>query len=300
MKYLNTNHLDLLASYGSNISVSGNFIKTNSSSSTTGNIFAINPPSTSNVYFSVNNNYNGTIAAQYYAISIGIMFTSTSLWLGIHLDAAGLRVYKVTYNVNNQAVYTKFAEGNAPLDSNGNRYLHFRFNLTNETVDIYSNGVLCIEALSYGITSSSMSLIKFGKISISSSASFSTVYFNNFIISDTVFSPTELVTEITPTITTTDWTVADGVATSDTVGDTMTLTAPANSIDETQRGITGYSALFLDCGASTNVNAVDVTQGSTTQQVVLPEGVGIETPNVFSVNQLSDISTTVVARSVSV
>ena len=151
--------------------------------------------------------------------------------------------------------------------------------------------------MAYGITGTSLSELRFGKVYNTASMT-SAIYFNNFIVSDTVFPPTERVTEITPTITTSDWTVADGVATFDTVGDTMTLTAPANSIDESTREITGYSPLFLNCGASTNVNAIDVTQGSTTQQLVLPS-TAIETPNVFAVNQLSDISTTVIARSVS-
>lgn len=294
MKYLNTNHLDLLASYGTGISVSGDFIKTSTSNTTNVNVFSITPPLNSNVYFSVNDNFNGAPTAGN-AVSIGIFFSGTNNYVGVEFTSSSAKIKKMTVATatNVSTLWT----GNAPIDANGDRIVHIRVDLTQHTVDLYSNGVLCAESINYGITSSSAIELRFGKVYGSPNSS---MYFNNFIVSDAVFPPTERVTEITPTITTSDWTVADGVATSDTVGDTMTLTAPANSIDETQRGITGYSALFLDCGTSTNVNAVDVTQGSTTQQVVLPEGVGIETPNVFSVNQLSDISTTVVARSVSV
>lgn len=295
MKYLNTNHLDLLASYGTGISVSGDFIKTATSTTTGVNVFSITPPSNSNVYLSVNDNFNGAISSSSSAISIGIFFSGTSNGVGFEFSSSSAKIKKMT--VTTSTSVSTLWTGNAPIDANGDRIVHIRVDLTQHTVDLYSNGTLCAEAIDYGITSSSATELRFGKVYGSPNAS---MYFNNFIVSDAVFPPTERVTEITPTITTSDWTVADGVATSDTVGDTMTLSASANSIDESTREVTGYSPLFLNCGTSTNVNAVDVTQGSTTQQVVLPEGVGIETPNVFSVNQLSDISTTVVARSVSV
>ena len=113
-----------------------------------------------------------------------------------------------------------------------------------------------------------------------------------------MFSPAEEVVEVTPTITTSDWTVTDGVATTNTVGDEMVLTVPYGAIDETSVKPTGYTVGLLNSAPSEDVNAVDITQGSTTDQVILPSGA--TQSDYFTVSQASDISATVVARSVTV
>ena len=96
MKYLNTNHLDLLASYGTSISVSGDYIKTVTSNTSSINVFSIIPPSTQNVYFSVNNkcqdSYSTSVTG---AISIGIYFNDTNDYIGIQVGASGAKIKKI-------------------------------------------------------------------------------------------------------------------------------------------------------------------------------------------------------------
>lgn len=121
-----------------------------------------------------------------------------------------------------------------------------------------------------------------------------TMYFGSLIISDLIILPTESVTEVTPTVTSTDWTVSSGVASADNVGDTMTLTIPSGSIDETRKDVTGYGVAFLNCTPAETINAVTVAQSGTTKQVVLPSG-SVETADTFAVSSASDVSALVTA-----
>ena len=121
----------------------------------------------------------------------------------------------------------------------------------------------------------------------------------DIIISTNEILPTEAITEVTPTITSTAWTVSSGTATTDTVGASMTLTAPSGSIDETRRSVTGYGVAFLDASSASTINALNITQDSTTKQVLLPSSGAVETSDTFAVAQLSSISATVTSAYVS-
>ncbi len=292
MKYLNTSYLGLLGSRGSSITSSNGYIQTATTTSINSNRFSINVPSLQNLYFSVNCPlFNDDIARAVIAVS----FANTNNVLCFAFSSSITKIQKITSLSNDTA--TDLWTGSASADSDGNRIIHVRINTTAKTLDMYINGVLIVETLSYSSISGAgvAQVLTFGKINSSIK---SAVRFNNFIISDSSFPPTERVIDVTPTITTTDWTVTDGITTTDTVGDEMTLTVPSGVIDETTLKPTGYTVGLLDSAPSTNVNAVDITQGSTTDQVVIPSG---STQSAyFTVNQVSAISATVVARSVTV
>lgn len=295
MKYLNTSHLELLGSYGSSITSADGYIKTGTANAREANEFMIGFPSNSSMLcFSVNCPYNG--GTQIGAISLGINRASSSQRYIIFSFSGnnGAKIQKVnSITTSSPDIITDLWAGSAPI-VNGERLIHVRVNVSAMTLDMYVNGTLVAESVDYGITGAISSLV-FGK---QAGTMTGVMQFNNFIISDSPFPPTERVVEASPTITTTDWTVASGVATTNTVGDEMTLTVPSGAIDESEVKLTGYTVGLFDSAPSEDVNAVAITQGSTTDTVVLPSG---STQSAyFTVSQASAILASVVARSVTV
>lgn len=295
MKYLNTSHLELLGSYGSSITSANGYIKTSTASSLEANEFTIGfPPNSNMLYFSVNYPYNG--GGQIGAISLGINRASANQAYIIFSfgDNDGARIKRVSSITSSfPGTQTDLWVGSAPI-VNDERLIHVRVNVSARTLDMYVNGTLVAESVAYNITGAISNLV-FGK---QAGAVTGEMQFNNFIISDSPFPPTERVVEVSPTITTTDWTVANDVATTNTVGDEMTLTVPSGAIDESAVKLTGYTVGLLDSAPSEDVNAVAITQGSTTDTVTLPSG---STQSAyFTVSQASAISASVVARSVTV
>ena len=292
MKYLNTSHLELLGSYGSGITSANGYIQTGTSTTADINRFGISVPSLTTLYFSFNcPNFNESIPRAVVAVS----FKNVSNVVCIALSSSTIAITKLATLASSSSATTLWT-GSATVDSDGNRLFYTKVDTTAKTIDLYCNGVLLVENLSYSLSSAGVAqALTFGKVGSSNNVK---VYINNIIFSDAPYSPVEKVIEITPTITTTDWTVTSGVATTDTVGDEMVLTVPSGAIDETSVKPTGYTVGLLNSAPSANVNAVDITQGATTDQVILPSGA--TQSDYFTVSQASDISATVVARSVTV
>lgn len=177
-----------------------------------------------------------------------------------------------------------------------NRYLYLHIDTVLDIVELYSDSIK-YASVSASFSGETLNEVRIGRISTQNFILY-TAYLNQIIISNTAFPINETITEISPTITSTDWTISSGVASTDNVGSSMTLTAPFGAVDETTRTITGYSVAFIDSTPSDTINAINVTQNGTTKQVVLPSGAA-ETADVFTVSQLSDISATAVAAYVS-
>jgi len=178
--------------------------------------------------------------------------------------------------------------------ANHQRDLFIHIDTVQNVADIYADGIL------YGSVTCSNSGETIQEVSLGAlnAGLFSQyyMYVNNIIISDTEFSPLESITEITPTLTSNDWTITDGVASTDTLGDSMTITAPPSSIDETRKTVTGYTIPLLNCIPTTTINSLNITQGTVTKNVKLPLEASTESDN-FTVSQLADISATVIASS---
>lgn len=179
--------------------------------------------------------------------------------------------------------------------SGGSHYrtIMIHFDTVQNLAELYSDGIL-YASVSCGNNGENINNLIVGALDAGTYKQY-TVFFTDIIISDTLILLTESVKDVTPTISSTDWTVSSGVASADTVGDTMTLTLPSGSIDETKRTVTGYSAAFLNCAPSETINAVTVEQSGTTKQVVLPSNGNVETLDTFAVSSASDISALVTA-----
>lgn len=193
---------------------------------------------------------------------------------------------------------TVFWVDSVPATSSGSlheRTLYLHIDTTENTVDLYSDGIK-YASVSAGFSGESISEVRLGKMG---TYYWEILYFNQIIIADTAFPLTEAISEVSPTITSTDWTVSSGVATTDSIGSSMTLTAPSGSINETTRIVTGYSVAFLDASSTETINALNVTQGATTKQVLLPSSGAVETSDTFTASQLSSISATVTSAYVS-
>lgn len=179
------------------------------------------------------------------------------------------------------------------------RTLVVHFDTVQNIAEIYSDGIY-YGSTACGNSGENISEVAIGSIgAASATGKLYYVRFADIIISENQILPTESVTEVTPTITSTDWTVSDGVASADNVGDSMTLTAPSGSIDETKRAVTGYGLAFFSVSPSETINALNITQGSATKQVMLSGSGAVETADTFTATQLSDISATAVAAYVS-
>ena len=293
MKYLNTRYTSLFDSLvgGPSSNTSYNAVFCNLSSTFCKKTL----PSLSDIYvafFYSTTHPNNTL----YKI-FRINFSTFSICISEGNMSVGISMIK-------NGTETSLWSANVPLISNnvpgGNsyhgRHIFCHIDTSLGIIELYCNGIL-YASISLTMNSETTSDFSIGVLSASAS-SFSRVYFNNLIVSDSAFDPSERVTNVTPNITSTDWTVSSGVASTDTVGGTMTLTPPANAIDETTKTVTGYSVAFLECTPSATINALDVTQGTTTKQAILPSGGSIEL-DAFTVSQLNNISASVEAAYVS-
>ena len=179
---------------------------------------------------------------------------------------------------------------NSPTNGLHSRDLFLHIDTTLDVIEVYSNSIKYC-SVSGGLSGETINEVDFGRLT---SLPYYTAYLGQIIVSDTAFPVNETITEISPTITSTDWTISSGVASTDSVGGSMTLTAPSGAVDETTRTVTGYGVAFLGSTPSDTVNAINVTQGGNTKQVILPSG-ATETADTFTVTQLSDISATAVS-----
>jgi hypothetical protein len=178
--------------------------------------------------------------------------------------------------------------------ANHQRDLFIHFDTVQNVADIYADGIL-YGSVTCGNSGETIKEVLLGALNGGAWTQYY-VYINNVIISDTEFSPLESVTEITPTLTSNDWTITDGVASTDTLGDSMTITATPSSIDETRKTVTGYTIPLLNCIPTTTINSLNITQGTVTKNVKLPLDASTESDS-FTVSQLADISATVIASS---
>jgi hypothetical protein len=295
MKYLNTKYPDLFDSaYGCDIS--HNLIRNAKSGSSNYCIKNIsNSVSTTSIYlkFYYISNYSKTTISP----KIVDITTSSSANLVLYENASQL---KLTNNNNGFSWSGDVPSTTASVIDVGyhQREITIHFDTVQNLAELYSDGVL-YASVTCANNGETIQNVKIGGINISSSILYS-FYFGNVIISDSSFPITETVTEITPTITTTDWLVsANNEASTDDLGSVMTLTAPSGSIDETKKTVTGYSTAFMNGVITSTINAVNVTQGANTNSVLLQNNRSVETVNPFVVTQLSDISATVTSTYVS-
>jgi len=179
--------------------------------------------------------------------------------------------------------------------ANHQRNLFIHFDTVQNVADIYADGIL-YGSVTCGNSGETIKEVVLGAL-IADTWNQYYVYVNNIIISDTEFSPLESITEITPTLTSNDWTITNGVASTDTLGSSMTITAPSSSIDETRKTVTGYIIPLLNCSPNPAINSLNITQGTVTKNVKLPLEASTESDN-FTVSQLADISATVIASSI--
>lgn len=176
--------------------------------------------------------------------------------------------------------------------ANHQRDLFIHFDTVQNVADIYADGIL-YGSVTCGNNGETITDVSLGAL-IGGIYSQYYVYISNVIISDTEFPLIESVTEITPTITSNDWTITDGVASTDTLGASMTITAQPSSIDETKKNVTGYTIPLLNCMPAATINSLNITQGTVTKNVKLPLEASTESDN-FTVSQLADISATAIA-----
>ena len=176
--------------------------------------------------------------------------------------------------------------------ANHQRDFFIHFDTVQNVADIYADGIL-YGSVTCGNNGETITDVSLGAL-IGGIYSQYYVYISNVIISDTEFPLIESVTEITPTITSNDWTITDGVASTDTLGASMTITAQPSSIDETKKTVTGYTIPLLNCMPAATINSLNITQGTVTKNVKLPLEASTESDN-FTVSQLADISATAIA-----
>ena len=289
MKYLNTKYPSLFDSIIGTASINYNaiYLATNTSQR-----YCIKNTSATSIYvkFRLAQNYTGSTLTSFVSI---VMNNGTTI---------RLRGNSTDIQIDNTTTSSVLWQGGIPSVNDWpisgyyyrDWYIHIDTIL--DVIDVYSDGTK-YASVSAGLSGEVISSIEIGKFATGSSYAYS-LYLQNIIISDTAFSVNETITEVAPTITSTDWTVSSGVATADTVGASMTLTAPSGSIDETKRTVTGYGLAFFNSTPSETINALNITQGATTKQVIIPSG-SVETADTFAVSQLSDISATAVAAYVS-
>ena len=108
-----------------------------------------------------------------------------------------------------------------------NRYLYLHIDTVLDIVELYSDSIKCA-SVSVSFSGETLNEVRIGRLNTPNNILY-TAYFNQIIISDTAFPVNETITEIPPTITSTDWTISSGVASTDSVGGSMTLTAPSGA-----------------------------------------------------------------------
>jgi hypothetical protein len=303
MKFLNTKYAELFDSttYLATDSTYSNVIQTtNYNYSSYAYFNVIDRVSTKTLYFKFGIRIQGNnevLIANIRTINNGVAGSN----LIIYSTNSTLRIsnanatFNQTFNVPSTTVTSKNYSGYN--QSYYQRKIMIYFNTTQNYADIYSDGVL-IGTVNCDNNNEDINTLVFGTLNASPSSSHYLQLFD-IIISNDYFSPVETVTEVSPTITTTDWGIVNSYANSDTVGDVMTLTSPANAIDETKRTVTGYSVLCLNSTISPTVNAINVTQGINTIQFIVPDNSTKTLNNTFTVSQLNDISATVTSSYVS-
>lgn len=176
--------------------------------------------------------------------------------------------------------------------ANHQRDLFIHIDTVQNIVDIYADGIL-YGSVTCGNNGEPITEILLGALEAGTYSMYY-AYICNITISDTEFPISETITEVSPTITTTDWTVTNGIASTDTLGSSMTLTAPLGAIDETKRTVTGYTIPLFNCMPTTTINSLNITQGTVTKNIKLPLDASTESDN-FTVSQLADISATAIA-----
>lgn len=292
MKFLNTKYPSLFDS------VRGNFVQddstdsiylANGNTSVNGGTKYINNATSLYVRCRYSSNYNGSITHGF------ICITTTNLTFYLCESSGQLSFWGSN---------TTYWEGNVPSKSGiptsnmHARDVYIHIDTSQDIVELYCDGILYASVV-INFNGGTISAIEMGKLNTGTSA-MEAAYLTQVIISDTYFMPTEKVTEVTPVLSSNDWTIyLDGSASTDNVGDVMTMTVSSDAIDETKRTVTGYGVLFTNTAISPTVNAVNITQDATTKQVVLPDNSMVETADTFSVAQLSSISATVTSAYVS-
>ena len=261
---------------------------------------AKNLPNLSSLYVSFHSKTRQQLDYNYYCDLFFIRFASGKyIKFSIKQSTGTMSVYLVNGSTNTLLI------NNVPIVSNSvvinnytflEMYWYVKIDLTENIISVYHSNT---KVADISINLSTESIVSAGWGSLGTNVWYIlTTYLNNMIISDTEFPMTERVTEVTPTIASTDWTVTNGVASTDVLGATMTLTAPSGSIDETKRVLTGYAIGYMDSTISSTINAIEATQGSSTKQTLLKDAKSSES-DVFNVTQLSDISATAVASYIS-
>jgi hypothetical protein len=299
MKFLNTKYLGLFDTTSGFNSDSTNDVLVTADSSYASTAFKsiINLTSTTSIYVSFllrSTFYANSSLPWAYAFNI----TTTTGAKNLNLSYTNTQI---RFNNGNSDFEYIYDVPSTSVTVSGRSYyqrkIMVHFDTVQNLAELYSDGVF-IASFSCVNSGEYIKGISLGKITSTISNTFF-VQLGEIIISDSLVNPLEKVTEISPTITSTDWTVSNGKASTETVNGTMALTAPSGSIDETKRTVTGYSVAFIDCSSTPTINTLDVAQGADSQQVTIPDGLSVETLNSFAVSQLSGISTTVTATYVS-
>jgi hypothetical protein len=292
-KYLNTYYPELFDSASlNNLTISNGFI-VNSNSSTkyilTKNIYP--KISTTSIYIKMTVATNSVSDQNRCVMHINLLNNTNYLKLSTNSSQLVLTDNNGSFSwVGN--VPSRPLRVDVTLASLYQRDLLIHFDTVMNCVDIYSDGIF-YASIDCAYNGEYIDKISLGGVEAGTSKTYYAAI-KNIIISDTEFSPLESVTEITPTLTSNDWTITDGVASTDTLGDSMTITAPSSSIDETRKTVTGYAIPLLNCIPTTTINSLNITQGTVTKNVKLPLDGSTESDN-FTVSQLADISATAIA-----
>lgn len=290
MKYLNTKYSNLFDS-NYRVSTSGNYIYFDSSYNP--RYVEKNIPSLSKVNISFFRDSADTQVAGNYSRFLRVSLSNFSIGFSINTRNNYLEIEKITTTTSKLVTNIPINGNTSTIHTNCiSRYIYISIDINNSLITVYSNSIKVVD-VTLDMSGNTINSIRIGNDNTSSSYSCIS-YINNIIISDDDFPVNERVTEVTPTISSTDWTVSSGVASTDVLGGTMTITSPNNAIDETKRVVTGYAIGYINSTTSTTINAIDVTQGSSTSQTVLIDSMSRES-DIFNISQLSDISATAVA-----
>ena len=303
MKYLNTNYMSLLDST-SNVTYESN-VGTIYSKNAAGNCNVVKNiyayAQITSLYFKCTlYGYGDNLSNNYYmnirTIKDGtagenVILYSTSTQ--IKLAGATNTYPATTFNVPSSVGYITAMTSNALYK----RDIMLHIDTVQNVIELYSDGIL------YGTITTAWNGQYFNSITIGNlnGGTFNQYFFavKDIIISDSVVYPTEGVVVATPELSSTDWTIlSNGQAETNILNGTMTLTAPVDALDETKKTIIGYSTAFTKNTPSNTINAVNVTQDNSTQQVLIPYDISKET-DVFPVSRLSDISATITSAYVS-
>jgi hypothetical protein len=291
MKYLNTKYGNLFDS-NYRVSTSGNYIFFSSSNNPC--YVSKTIPSLSKINISFFRDSSNTLSATTYSRFLRVSLSNFSIGFSI-ISTNYLEIEKITTSTTSKLATNIPISGSVSTvhgDRYVSRYIYVSIDIDNNLISVYSNSQKVID-VTLDMSGNTINNVRIGNDN-SNFTNSADSYINNVIISDDDFPLNERVTEATPTISSTDWTVTSGVASTDVLGGTMTITSPNNAIDETKRVATGYAIGYINSTPSATINAIEVTQGSSTSQTVLLDSMSCES-DVFNITQLSDISATAVA-----